>query len=175
MSIIPPVYKWAAVALAIALAGLAVARWDSSRLARAEKRGADVVQAKWARDREAQKDAALRQAAANAAETQRRLLAQKEAQDAYDKDLARVRADADAARAAASRLSGELAAFTAAHRAAAGNSAAPGNGQAAATALDLLANLLSRADREAGELAEFADAAHAAGIQCQRAYEALTP
>lgn len=40
--------------------------------------------------------------------------------------------------------------------------------------LDLLAGLLSRADQAAGELAKFADAAHIAGVACERSYDALT-
>ena len=40
--------------------------------------------------------------------------------------------------------------------------------------LDLLAGLFSRADKAAGELAEFADAAHIAGLACERSYNALT-
>ncbi|VVE07840.1 DUF2514 family protein [Pandoraea terrigena] len=41
-------------------------------------------------------------------------------------------------------------------------------------ALDLLTGLLSRTDQAAGELAKFADAAHIAGLACERSYDALT-
>lgn len=41
--------------------------------------------------------------------------------------------------------------------------------------LDLLSGLLSRTDQAAGELAQYADAAHIAGLACQRSYDALTP
>ncbi len=39
--------------------------------------------------------------------------------------------------------------------------------------LDLLAGLFSRADQAAGDLAKFADAAHIAGLACERSYDAL--
>jgi hypothetical protein len=137
--------------------------------------GRAQVQAKWDADREAQKDAALRQAAANAQETQRRLLAQKEAQDAHDKDVAAARAAAARAAAAAASLRQQLTAFTAAAGRTTGHPAAAGDGPPAADALDLLAQLFSRADDEAGVLAEALDASHAAGQQCERAYDTLAP
>ncbi|WP_246475015.1 DUF2514 family protein [Diaphorobacter ruginosibacter] len=83
------------------------------------------------------------------------------------------RRDAGTARAASHRLRDELARYRAAARAAS-NPGSAATGPPAADALDLLADLLSRADARAAELAEFADAAHAAGLTCQRSYDALT-
>ncbi|WP_072636991.1 DUF2514 family protein [Pandoraea pulmonicola] len=40
-------------------------------------------------------------------------------------------------------------------------------------ALDLLTGLFSRIDDAAGRLAEFANAAHVAGLACERNYDAL--
>lgn len=136
--------------------------------------GRDEVRAEWALDREKQKDAAIKQAAANAIETQRRLTAQKEAQDANDKAMVRARADAASATAAASRLRSQLAAYTAAARSASGNPATVSDSTPAAAAIDLLADLYRRADERAGILSEGLDAARAAGLQCERAYDSLT-
>ncbi|VVD74179.1 gp23 [Pandoraea aquatica] len=41
-------------------------------------------------------------------------------------------------------------------------------------ALDLLTGLFTRSDQAAGELARYADAAHIAGLACERSYDALT-
>lgn len=60
--------------------------------------------------------------------------------------------------------------------AAARHSAASSGGTPAgggADPLDLLAGLFSRADQAAGDLAKFADAAHIAGLACERSYDAL--
>ena len=43
--LIPAFYRYAAIAAAVVLAALALAAWDSARLKRAEKRGADLVRA----------------------------------------------------------------------------------------------------------------------------------
>ncbi|AJC22646.1 DUF2514 family protein [Pandoraea pulmonicola] len=66
----------------------------------------------------------------------------------------------------------QLAAFTASVRrsTAAGGSAPTIGGS---DALDLLTGLLGRIDDAAGRLAEFADAAHIAGLACERSYDAL--
>jgi hypothetical protein len=135
--------------------------------------GREEVRAEWALANATQTAAALQQSQANAAETTRRQAQQKEAQDAHDQELARAQRDAAAAHVAAGRLSSQLAAFTAASRAA-GNPGAVANGQAGTTPLDLLADLFSRADGEAGILAEALDRSYAAGRQCERSYESLT-
>lgn len=41
-------------------------------------------------------------------------------------------------------------------------------------ALDLLAGMPGRIDEAAGDIAKFADAAHVAGLACERSYDALT-
>lgn len=56
------------------------------------------------------------------------------------------------------------------HTAAAGGSTSAVGGT---DPLDLLAGLFSRADQAAGDLAKFADAAHIAGLACERSYDAL--
>ena len=100
--LIPALYRWAAIALAVALGALALAAWDSARIKRAEVRGADQVRAEYTA-------AALREAQANAAETARRLKAQQENQRAQDAALARARADAARAAADADRVRAQAA------------------------------------------------------------------
>ena len=85
---------------------------------------------------------------------------------------ARAAADANAARAAAGRLRGDLADYITAHRAAANARAAAGQCAPDAAALDLLAELQRRADERAGELARIADDARGGGSACERAYDA---
>lgn len=85
---------------------------------------------------------------------------------------ARVAADADAARAAAGRLRGDLADYIIAHRAAAQARAATGQCAPDTDALDLLAELQRRADERAGALARIADDARGRGGACERAYDA---
>ncbi|WP_175867848.1 DUF2514 family protein [Burkholderia diffusa] len=118
-------------------------------------------------------DAAQAQAkavAAARAEEQRRTAAQSEiAKDANQQRTAAL-ADAFAARAAAGSLQQRVDQLVAAARHPASSAGSP----AAGDALDLLANVLGRADQRAGELAEYADRAHIAGQQCERDYDALT-
>jgi hypothetical protein len=45
---------------------------------------------------------------------------------------------------------------------------------AAGDAIGVLADVLGRADRRAGQLADYADAAHTAGASCEARYDALT-
>ncbi|MBO0990978.1 DUF2514 family protein [Delftia sp. SD018] len=85
---------------------------------------------------------------------------------------ARAVADADAARAAAGRLRGDLADYIIAHRAAANARAAAGQCAPDTGALDLLAELQRRVDDRAGELARIADDARGRGSACERAYDA---
>lgn len=167
---IPILWRWAAAAAVLAGLALGYIAWAGHQ----RDIGRQEVRAEWAVERERQKDDALRRAAEAAKETQRRLTAQKEAQDAHDKELAAARADAGRAAGAAAGLRQQLAAFTAAARRPAGNPAAVGDGPPAGTALDLLADLFGRADESAGILAEALDRSHAAGRQCEREHDALS-
>lgn len=104
------------------------------------------------------------------AEEQRRTAAQSEiAKDANQQRTAAL-ADAFAARAAAGSLQQRVDRLVAAAR----NPAAATGSPAASDALDLLADVLGRADERAGQLAEYADRARIAGQQCERDYDALT-
>ncbi|WP_051975366.1 DUF2514 family protein [Cupriavidus necator] len=106
------------------------------------------------------------------AEEQRRTAAQTEIANAATKEAESARADARDADAAAERLRIRVAQLIAAARA--GNTAAAGTGSAAGDPLDVLANMFSRLDRRAGELAGYADSARIAGQACERSYDALT-
>ncbi|KVN86310.1 DUF2514 family protein [Burkholderia ubonensis] len=86
---------------------------------------------------------------------------------AKERDQARV--DAAAAASAADGLRRQVAALVAGIR----RSATSAGGSSAGDALDLLADVLGRADARAGELATIADERGIAGQQCERSYDAL--
>lgn len=168
---VPLLWRAAGAALAVAaLVGL-YTWWAGEQrdIGRAE------VRAEWDAEKAAQTTAALAQAAKNAEETERRLKAQKEAQDANDRLLADARRDAAGAAAAAGRLRQRIAALAAADRATPGHPAIAGDSPPAGTSSALFADVFSRLDEALRELGAYGDAARAAGEQCQRAYEALTP
>ncbi|WP_343726706.1 DUF2514 family protein [Burkholderia seminalis] len=127
---------------------------------------ADGVRTTAAAAQRAQLDAV----AAARAEEQRRAAAQSEiAKDANQQRTAAL-ADAFSARAAAGSLQQRVDQLVAAAR----HPAVAAGSPAAGDALDLLADVLGRADQRAGELAEYADRARIAGQQCERDYDALT-
>jgi hypothetical protein len=102
-----------------------------------------------------------------------RLDHQKEDSDRETRRLQeRAQAERAAADVAAGKLRSDLAAFVAAAKRA--GPAAVGERPPADSALDLLADLQSRIDARAGELADYADAARIAGQQCERDYDALS-
>lgn len=152
--------------------------------------GAAIVQtlrladarAELAQARQAQADyaAAAAQATADAVqaardEEQRRTAAIQEIADAASNALAVARADAVRARAAADRLRRAAETYAAAHCGAGPEDPAVAPGSAPATGPGLvLADLFGRADDTAGDLAAAFDAARAAGLACQRAYDSLT-
>lgn len=82
------------------------------------------------------------------------------------------RRDAAGARRERDGLRADLGHYRAAARAAA-NSCAAAAGETTGAAVDLLAELFSRADEAAGELAQALDLAHAAGRTCERAADSL--
>ena len=160
-------YGWQALALVLAalLAWQAVARLGAER---------DAAQARadLAGEREASATAARQ-----ASEKYRKLEDKNRDELHYidtqaRQQLARSAADADAARAAAGRLRGDLADYITAHRAAAQARAAAGQCAPDTAALDLLAELQRRADERAGALARIADDARHRGSACERAYDA---
>ncbi|WP_261537092.1 DUF2514 domain-containing protein [Burkholderia multivorans] len=103
-------------------------------------------------------------------EYQRRTAAQQEIANDANQQRTAALADAFAARAAAGSLQQRVDQLVAAARHPVTTAGSP----AAGDALDLLADVLGRADERAGELAEYADRARIAGQQCERDYDALT-
>lgn len=181
---------WWAFAAAGAVAGALLAGGvQQTRVSNAKAELAQV-QAEHAK---AVADAATAQALAHAQalEIERALTAKeqalqatvdKQAEDARHAEQTRL-ADRAAADAAADRLRERLAtiarAASAGARVAAGDAAALARERAAADATArVLADVLQRASERAGIVGVFADAAHAAGTSCERAYtsarEALT-
>ena len=106
-------------------------------------------------------------------EEQRRTAAQTEIANVATKDAESARGDARTAGVAADRLRVRVAELTGDARASQ-NPASASPGPAAGDPLDVLADVLGRADKRAGELAEYADRARIAGQACERAYDALT-
>ncbi|WP_321789219.1 DUF2514 family protein [Burkholderia pyrrocinia] len=104
------------------------------------------------------------------AEEQRRTAAQSEIANDANQQRTAALADAFAARAAAGSLQQHVDQLVAAAR----HPTAATGSSAAGDALDLLADVLGRADQRAGDLAEYADRARIAGQQCERDYDALT-
>ncbi|MDN8078268.1 DUF2514 family protein [Burkholderia multivorans] len=127
---------------------------------------ADGVRMTAAAAQKAQLDAV----AAARTEEQRRTAAQSEIANDANQQRTAALADAFAARAAAGSLQQRVDQLVAAAR----HPAAAAGSPAAGDALDLLADVLGRADQRAGELAEYADRARIAGQQCERDYDALT-
>lgn len=91
-----------------------------------------------------------------------------ESHDRALEELARLRIDRSDADAAGRDLRVRLAAAVAAARA-----ASAGGGEAAGDPIGVLADVFQRADDRAAVLASYADSARAAGLACERSYEAL--
>ncbi|MBU9440005.1 hypothetical protein DN523_10195 [Burkholderia multivorans] len=108
--------------------------------------------------------------AAARAEEQRRTAAQQENANHAAKERDQARADAAAAASAADGLRKQVATLIERAR----HPAAPTGSAAAGDALDLLADVLGRADEAAGELAKIADERGIAGKQCEADYDSLT-
>lgn len=160
--------------LAIALAATVVAGVQSYRLqvertAHEKTKTAHALQL-------AKQEADARKAVEDArTEEQRRTKAVQEIANDAESKLEVARADAGRARVAADGLRRQLAAFTAAHRGETRPGAdIAGPGPAAGTAVDLLADLFSRADDAAEILAEALDRSREAGTACERIYDTVS-
>ena len=104
-------------------------------------------------------------------EEQRRITEMERIRNETDQEVARVRADERAA--AERRVQHAAEEFAARNRGNAGGIGVAGAGQTGTYPLDLLAELLSRANDRAGELAAIADRARVAGLACEASYDAL--
>lgn len=136
--------------------------------------GRDEVRAEWNKANLAQADVDLAAAASNARQTLRRLESQQENQRVQNLELAAAYRDAAADRHAADQLREQNAVVAKQWRDTLRDSPAVTDREAAADAIGVLADVLGRADRRAGVLASYADAARAAGLKCERDYDAVT-
>jgi len=115
-----------------------------------------------------------RRAVAQAREDeQRRAAAQEEARSHAQEERKIADAGAAGADAAGERLRSDANQLAATVGCAGTDTAAVARGQAATGAAMVLSDLLSRADRRAGELAEAYDSARIAGLACEASYNAL--
>lgn len=158
--------RWIVVSVIAVL--LAITHFTTFRAGKA------AVRAEWDAAKAAQQQVDLQAGIDNAKETQRRLARQKESQDANTQDLAAALAAAGRNADAADGLRAQLADAAQRWRTATGDPAIGEECKAAGDAISVLADVLGRADRRAGELAAIADTARAAGLQCERDYDALT-
>ncbi len=111
--------------------------------------------------------------AARAKETEWRTAMEKEARDGQTR-INLALGDAARARAALDGLRRQLAAVVSTDSPAATGAEPAAPGPAAGPAVDVLANMLGVGGAALVELAQFADAAHAAGLTCERSASALS-
>lgn len=160
--------KAIAAAVALGAAVTMAAAWHAGRVKAAEK----AVHAHYAvvladiRDKTAAAQAAFR-----ATETAWQTRIDKEARNGQTR-IDAARRDAAGARRERDGLRADLDRYRAAARSATDTCAATA-GETTGAAVDLLAELFSRADEVAGELAQSLDLANASGIACERAADAL--
>lgn len=151
--------------------------WRAGKVAEGDRAGAARVQAQWDEaDRKRNTETLVRVAEENL-ESKRRMAKQETNRAQSETERRAALADARAARAESLRMSewADAQVRRATAGAAQGADSAPGQQcQTAGSAAGMLADVLKRADDRAGILAEHADRARAAGLQCQRDYEALT-
>lgn len=159
---------------ALLVLALAMAGYQSHRANRAELALADKV-AELADAKTAAAEAQAKQITENRSKESTWRTNQAEAVHAEVLKTQAARAAAARDSAAARSLHSELARVAARGRAAAADPSASADGQAAATASAVLADLLGQCSQRRSELASYADSARIAGETCQRSYEALTP
>ncbi|MGN5081769.1 DUF2514 family protein [Aeromonas sp. 31P] len=155
--------------------GLALYQYRYSEGYRAgEQDERHLWQAKW--DRQAAELAAAKARNLELAreEEQRRQNEIEKVRRDAEQDIARAEADAAAANAVAGSLREQARRLASRASQCAGNPGTAQGGSAAGQSALVLADLLSRADARAGELAAAYDRARAAGLACERAYDALS-
>ena len=159
-------------AFAIAAAVLMAWAWHTSRVSAAAEAAGKAVHAHYA--------TVLKKIADQTADAERKARATERAMSESIEGVAKngqakinlARTDARRADAAARSLRQQLAEYRRAATATATHPGAAPAGPPAGDAIDLLANLFSQSDDRSGELARFADLAHAAGAACEAAYDA---
>ena len=135
--------------------------------------GESSERAVWERKQAEAQRAAKEQAEQNAEETARRFAAQQAIINEVLREKENARLDADRAAAAGERLRKQIATL-AASCVSPGDPGAIGSGEAADAPGSVLDGLLERLDEAANRIARHADEARAAGLACERSYDALT-
>jgi leucyl aminopeptidase (aminopeptidase T) len=161
-------YAKLAAAIAVGLL-IAAAVWKHSLAVEAvREEGREEI-------RQAMTKAALIKSEANAKESLRRIERQEENQRAQNAELERLRAAAARSDAAARRVREQADASARKWSARLADSPTAADLAAASEAIRVCTDLRGRADRRAGILARYADAARTAGAKCEADYDALTP
>lgn len=139
--------------------------------------GVSVTDAAWQDkwDKQALKladDKANAEEAARAVE-QQRITSIEEITNNASKEIESAKADAAAANSTADRLRNQAARLAATASHCSDHSGITTGGKTTTSAGDVLSDVLSRADKRAGELAAAYDQSRAAGLACERAYDTL--
>ncbi len=135
------------------------------------------TKAKWDAEKVLAQQQAMRDQAANAATSQRRIDDQAKVINEQAKQLAGMASDRDAERAAGQRVRKQLDLYVDSatnQRGASSNPEAGSQCQAAKEAVSVLADMYREIDEFAGQVAEAYDLAQSAGSACERSYDALT-
>lgn len=130
-----------------------------------QKKDAEIAQMVSAHDTAAKAATDRIRAAERGMETQKEQLEHEHQTQiaALEADIAGLRMSRDSLRSEAKRFASRTTASI--------NSKPELSGETASQALDLLADLFTGSEDRAGEIAEFADRAHAAGLMCERQYQ----
>lgn len=163
--------SWVAVGLAGAALVVALGV-QSYRLNSEQARHAETRQ-QWADARAVQQEAARLESERQRDIEQRRAAANQEQDRADQKAIDIARADAAAAAGVADRLRDRIAALGAASRQTGSNPPAASNSPPAQPAARVLADVYGRLESFETAVAAFADASRAAGLSCEKRYDAL--
>ncbi|WP_439845391.1 DUF2514 family protein [Aeromonas veronii] len=156
-----------------ALAGAGVALYQFGRSA-GEEGERKTWQAKWDRQSAELTEARAQNVQLAREEEQRRQRVIDKVRQNAEQQIARAESDAAAASAVAAGLHEQARRLAARANKCASHTGAAQSGETARQPAVVLADLLSRADARAGELAKAYDRARASGLACQRAYLSLT-
>ncbi|MCE9936003.1 DUF2514 family protein [Aeromonas salmonicida] len=162
----------AGVLVIAVLTGGGVALYQSGHSA-GEEDERKTWQAKWDRQTAELAEARVQNVQLAREEEQRRQRAIDEVRQDAEQQIARVETDAAAASAVAAGVLEQARRLAARANQCASHTGAAQPGETARQPAVVLADLLSRADARAGELARAYDRARASGLACERAYHSL--
>lgn len=162
---------WRAVAVVVLVGAAFVAGWS----VQGWRKGGEIERLRrgYAEERLAQEADKVGALGDVRREEQRRIIEQTEIAYEAKRKADKAGSAALAADAAARELRARVAALVNASRSP-GDPAAAGAGTSAPDAIAVLADVLGRCEARERAVARFADAAHIAGLACERAYDALT-